>query len=424
MTYNAVVCKIHTRPHPNADNIQLGVCRGNQVVIGKDVKDGELGVFFVTDGQLSSQFAEIHDLISRTDADGKKAGGFFAQNRRVRAQKFRGEKSDGYWVPLSYFDYTGVRQSGLDEGYEFSELNNHPICNKYVTEATRRAIFNQKAQPRKANVMFAKHFETEKWRDRSDKILPDSLIIITEKQHGSSHRLARVLQPRNSTGLRKVVESVFGLVGFVPQPRWVIMHGSRNVVLNSDLDDLYYGTDFRAGSTKFLEEHLRKGEVIYGEIVGYSNVSSPIMGVQDTTGLKDKEVTKKYGPKMVYAYGQADGTCKFYVYRITQVNDDGFAIDLSWAQVKERCAEIGVEHVREVWPPFIYDDDILSLTKKIEYLVEGQSVFDPSHIREGVCIRVEHANEHFTLKHKSWLFGALEGYLKDKDEVVDAEEAA
>jgi len=51
-------------------------------------------------------------------------------------------------------------------------------------------------------------------------------------------------------------------------------------------------------------------------------------------------------------------------------------------------------------------------------------VFDPSHIREGVCIRVEHANEHFTLKHKSWLFGALEGYLKDKDEVVDAEEAA
>jgi hypothetical protein len=46
MTYSAIVARINTRPFPNADRLLLGTCLGNQVVVGLDTQDDELGVFF------------------------------------------------------------------------------------------------------------------------------------------------------------------------------------------------------------------------------------------------------------------------------------------------------------------------------------------------------------------------------------------
>lgn len=432
MTYKAIVSKITVRPHPNADSIQLGTCRGNQVVVGMDTKTGDLGCFFNTDGQLSMQFAEANNLIAVHDAAGKKiGGGFFDDNRRVRSQKFRGERSDGYWVPLSFFNYLGNVPELRQEGFEFDELKGQPICNKYVTEATARAIRNQQARPRKSNIMFAKHFETEKWREQNYKIQPGSLIVITEKLHGTSHRLAKVLRQKVYTGWRKVLVDLASRLGLAPKLEWIIVHGTRNTVLNDELTDAYYGTDFRANATRFLEPNLRKGEVIYGEIVGFVDDDKMVMERQDTEKLKDKAIFKKYGGKMAYAYGQARGTCKFYVYRITQVNEDGDAVDLSWTQVKARCSELGVSHVPELTGPFhmltgdAFPAHLNDLNTAIENTyVEGPSTLDSSHIREGVCVRVEHEKGSFILKSKSFLFGLLEGYLKERSDVVDTEEAA
>jgi aldehyde dehydrogenase (NAD+) len=65
--------------------------------------------------------------------------GMFDTNRRVRAQKFRGEVSDGFWVPLSNFSF--IKGSVLvDEGFEFDELNGTPICSKYINPATAKKI--------------------------------------------------------------------------------------------------------------------------------------------------------------------------------------------------------------------------------------------------------------------------------------------
>lgn len=52
------------------------------------------------------------------------------------------------------------------------------------------------------------------------------------------------------------------------------------------------------------------------------------------------------------------------------------------------------------------------------------STVDARHPIEGVVVRVE--SEHGTqwLKHKSVAFGILEGYLKDRDEYIDTEEAS
>lgn len=56
MAYNAIITTITTKPHPNADRIQLGLVLGNQVIVGLNVKDGDRGVYFPPDGIISGQF--------------------------------------------------------------------------------------------------------------------------------------------------------------------------------------------------------------------------------------------------------------------------------------------------------------------------------------------------------------------------------
>lgn len=109
MAYSGQICAIKTKPHTNADNVQLGVVNGNQVVIGKDIANDAIGIYFDCDGQLSEAYCTANDLCTRFNEEGKKiGGGYFASNRRVCAQNFRGEKSNGFWMPLQSLQFTGA----------------------------------------------------------------------------------------------------------------------------------------------------------------------------------------------------------------------------------------------------------------------------------------------------------------------------
>ena len=122
--YKAIITPIvNIRNHPNGDYINLGTASGYQVIIGKDTKEGVLGVFFPTDGQLSHEMCVNNSLYSTNPKTGKKMGGFFGKNRKVRAQRFRGEISEGFWMPLSGLIWTGIDLSKLEKDYEFTELN-------------------------------------------------------------------------------------------------------------------------------------------------------------------------------------------------------------------------------------------------------------------------------------------------------------
>ena len=68
MAYVAYVTKLtNVRPHPNADRLQLGDCFGNTVCVNLDYVDGQLGVYFPTDGQLSAEFCEVNNLVRKKD---------------------------------------------------------------------------------------------------------------------------------------------------------------------------------------------------------------------------------------------------------------------------------------------------------------------------------------------------------------------
>lgn len=119
MSYKAIIAKIHTRPLPGSDNIVIGTCHGYQVIVSNLTESGQLGVFFESGGQLSESFATENNLVRRKDADGNNVGGYFEENRQVRAVKMRGAKSEGFWCPLHMLQYTGVNLNNLKEGDQF-----------------------------------------------------------------------------------------------------------------------------------------------------------------------------------------------------------------------------------------------------------------------------------------------------------------
>jgi len=427
--YTAIISRVKTRPHPNADRLQLGTIAGEQVIVGLEIPDGMLMVYFPADGQLSTPFAEANDLISRTNREtGAKEGGYFAANCRVRAQRLRGELSEGFACELDKLVVAGVSQKTVDalgEGFEFTTLDDIEICRKFVNPRTRQARVGQQARKlRKKNPMFKEHLDTGQFLRDAGKIPEGALLYLTEKCHGTSGRYAvckeSVLQP--NSWWRKLWRR--------PQKtreEWVRYIGTRRTsYFPGQSEGGYYGTaTFREDFMGDVWHLLKKGETVYGEIVGYVSGSTPVMHSPSTAGVQDKKFSKRYGAQMVYSYGCEPGQHRFLVYRITLTNEDGYSVDLSWPQVKIRAAQLGLGCVPDLLAgPFLYSKDRAEeLDALVKASVEGESLLDSHHIREGVVVRIEGGLEIGALKLKSFEFKVLEGLAKDSPDNVDMEEA-
>lgn len=182
--YKAVVSKIYVTPHPDPEvhSIAVGVACNNTVIVSNKVQTGELGVYFECDGQLSLDFCKQNKLL-------REDGGYFDENRRVRAQKFRGVRSDGFWIPVDSVAFTGVSVADLKEGDTFDSLKGVQICSKYETAATRSRKAGE-ANKKKAKkevqfkAAFPKHFDTEQFRTSVKKFQVGDLITLSEKLHG------------------------------------------------------------------------------------------------------------------------------------------------------------------------------------------------------------------------------------------------
>lgn len=428
--YKGIISQITVRPHGNADRLQLGLVHGHQVVVGLDVRDGDTGVFFPTDGALSPRMCEENDLYSASARaelllPNSEKPGFFSTRRRVRAQKFRGEKSDGFWCELEKLAWTGVDLNSLTPGTEIDTLNGELVCEKYYTPATLRAMRRQEKSSRKLLIRkFPEHVDTAQFRYHVGHIPDASLIIITEKLHGTSGRFGNVLETRELSGWDRVRQWVASKIGIGVSPlatRYVQLNGTRHVILLEDTGPGFYGThEFRYEVTHGLS--LRKGEVIYFEIVGWVNETTPVMPSQP---IRDelRDVQRVYGKEMRYTYGCPPGTRQMYVYRIGQVNESGEEVDLSWFQVVARCRELGLKTVPVLDVTYFYGSHEL-LEAQVSSLMEGNSTLDPTQIREGVVVRVENDRGTQYLKSKQWLFGVLEGYIKDDETAVDLEEVS
>lgn len=437
MSYKAVVVGLsNVRPHSNADRVKLATVFGNQIVIGLDSNEGDLGIYFPSDGQLSDTFCKNNSLYRKSEMNlNKDKTGMFDENRRVRAQRFRGEISDGFWIPLDTVVLSGVND--LKEGDEFDTLDGIEICSKYINPETikiARENAGKKTRTAKTSVMFKEHFDTAQF----GKCLGDfdfgQTIIITEKLHGTSGRIGHVQVERELNWKDRLAKKL-GVK--VQESEWKYMNGTRRVVLEETSGTQFHDPTIRDKAFKLFNGNLRKGETVFFEIVGYESTGASIMPSVDTTKMGDKEFTKTYGKSMTYSYGCEPNESDVYVYRMTLTDEDGHSVDYAWDDVVKRCNEIGVKTVPHIKTLTLAElrDDLKSASsptddrtvkdtfaKLVEAYGAGTSVLDSRHIKEGVCVRIEGGLNNRTSKFKSFEFKVLEGIVKDSG-VVDAEEA-
>ena len=442
MSYCGYVTKLkNLHKHPNADRLLLGECFGNTVCVSIDSAEGEIGVYFPTDGQLSVEFAEQNNLLRKKDENGKNIGGYMDPDKRnVTSIRLRGEKSDGLYLPISCLEYTGVNMDDLNPGDTITIVNGHHICQKYIPRKKNSQGSGKGGnRTRKKKVpiapLFVEHADTEQLAYNMDAFKEGDLVEITLKMHGTSQRTAYL--PKFQKYKRTILDRIFRREG-TPVYDWGYVTGTRRTIVN-DYEGGYYGSnEFRESSAKFFEGKLHKGEAVYYEVVGFTTSGQPIMGDADNKKLNDKEFVKQYGDITRFSYGCAPDGIKmlhgrddfgffsleqkvpvndFYVYRMTMTNEDGDVVEYTPDYMRYRCEQMGCKTVPVFWKGYLnIDHDVEPvptagelMRELAELYYDGPDPIGKTHVREGVVCRIVNRPKFTAYKHKNFSFKVLSG---------------
>ena len=444
----------NVRQHPNADRMKLADCFGNTVCVGLDAAEGDIVIYFPTDGQLSVEYATKNDLVRRKDSAGNNCGGYLdPEKRNIRAIKLRGEKSDGLTMPLESLAYTGIKMEELTIGTQITVVNGHEICQKYIpysapkTSAGGAGTRAHRRAKRSVAPLFFEHADTEQLAYNLSAFKPGDEIEITLKMHGTSQRTAYV--PVLKGYKRTLWDKIMRREG-TPLYEYGYVSGTRRVVLDSYDGGFYGSNEFREQHSKTFEGKLWKGETVYYEVVGFTHTGAPIMASADNKKISDKEFTKQYGAETVFSYGCAPFAQKLtlgeyyeechaakpqsdiYVYRMTMTNEDGNVVEYTPDFMRYRCEQMGVKTVPVfckivVTGGFDHDGCPYGVADEVRDLAEsfydGPDPIGKTHVREGVVVRILNRPKFTAYKHKNFHFKVLEGIIKDTAIAPDMEEA-
>ena len=402
------------------------------VVVGlTDYKEGDLVVYF--DSNLCLSDTTVLD-IDRQSPDFTKEGfnsiaRYLARGNRVRCIKLRSTYSDGLTIPADkfYIFFKNEKEAikTLVEGFSFTEIDGIEICHKYVVPVKSQSQGTGKKRNREKNQIaivsghFPEHCDTEQLARNIRKIDPNDVIQITRKMHGTSSRTGNVLISRNIS----FVEKVFKKLGFkISSTQYEYAYGSRRVTKKIEEVDLppkqhYYSYDlWTDAGEKFFKGKLAKGEVVYYEIVGWIPNGSAIQSIKDH----------------VYNYGAPENTFRIFVYRFTLTSEDGFTIEYSTQQVRERCAQLGVDCVEQYFYGFAKDKYPEIATDenwhtnfaerlKVDYLEkDALDCISKDTADEGIVLRREVFNCD-SFKMKSLRFLDRESKEMEKEDYADIE---
>jgi len=418
--YSGFVVKVEKlKPHPNADKLQIATFFESNVCVDLNVKIGDIGIYFPTDGQLSEEYCKINKLL-------RKDGGYLDSNKRnVTTIKLRNELSDGLYMPLSSVQYTGI--NNLSVGDYITVLNGHEICRKYIPYKKENLIkINNKKKnktKRKINIapLFKEHVDTKQLVYSLAQIHPGDKLEITLKMHGTSGRTGYL--PKLKKYKRTLWERIFGLPG-KPIYEYEYMSGTRRTILNDNNSDYYGNNKFRYEHEKKFIGKLHKGETVYYEIVGFIAPHKPIMPIGNNKKLKDEEFIRRYGETTVFSYGcnEEKGESRIYVYRMTMTNEDGYVLEYSPDFMRYRCKQIGVKAVPLLFftrASLIFENNIMEI---VNSFCDGSDPIGKTHIREGVVVRVVNRPTFTAFKYKNNSFKRLEGIIKAEADMPDIEE--
>lgn len=405
--YAAVVVRLAAvNELARCDNIAGAPVLGYQAIVGKDRQPGDLGVVFTAETALSEEFARANNLHREPELNADPAEkGYLERNRRVRAIKLRGHRSDALFLPLESLAYTGFDVTKLAPGDVFDELNGHEICRKYevvskvaqpLVEKNKRKKFSRVDQK-----FIPEHVSTDQYFRVAPQIPADARIVASQKVHGTSIRIGHTLVARKLTWLERIARK---LGVNVQLTEFDYVYASRRVVkdANNPEQQHFYENDVWTHYGKRLDGVLPKNYVVYGELVGWEPNGKALQAS--------------------YTYRVPKGDAELLVYRVTVVNDQGITVDLSWDAVKEFCRDRNLRHVPELWVGQHADfnaDDWLDRRFYDDGFRQALPLEPGKTVDEGVVLRVEGIVPYFA-KVKSPAFYAFETKQNDKG-VVDLE---
>src|SRR5690606_1022899 len=199
--YPATVVKMGTmHPIEGADKIQRTVLFGNNLIVSKAVKEGDIMLYFVAGTQLSEDLCYENNLYDshELNKDTSEKGYVSSKRRHVKAIKLRGTISDGMLLPLSALDHIAL-DIKLGVGDTFTHIDDIEVCRKYVVPVKQTGTPGQK-QPKENKMkellidnQFRFHHETAHFARSLEAFTPQTEIIVTRKYHGSSLILSHVL---------------------------------------------------------------------------------------------------------------------------------------------------------------------------------------------------------------------------------------
>lgn len=431
--YCASVIQIKTlKPLENVDRVQGAIIFGNQVIVSLDTKVGDIGLYFPTETQLSHEYCHGNNLYRHKNLNSDETkSGYFEDNRRVRCVKFRGNDSEGIFMPIRSLEFTGWGSMEDYEpenfpyiGAEFDEFNGSLICNKYVKKHTRTPGAPgsrkdkkgaRKYEDKLVENQFRFHQDTSMLYKNLHKIKPDSLISITYKLHGTSGISSKILHKKELSKWQRLLR-FFG--ADIVESEYKDLCSSRKVIKTPtinpiSIDNHFYKEDIWGLAHNDLKEFLQNGMTLYYEIVGYLPSGSAIQKNFDygyTPKSKDEDST---------SYG-------IYIYRITYTNTVGKVFEFSAKQVQDWCHFNGLNAVPQLFYGYAreFSDERMTEenweekfldTIKERYNDKDCYMCTNTVPEEGCVVRVEKENFE-AYKAKSNLFYALETKANDKGE--------
>jgi len=406
--YCATIVKIeHLDIIPNMDNCLHTNFYGVKVLVGKNTKIGDVGVFFTPETEISSKLLHENNLYDNKSLNkDQNVKGYIRENGRVRAIKLRGNDSHGLFLPIAALAYL---KTNFDLGQTFNYVGDNLVCKKHIpvrhTNNASAKLKKKGARKPFSRVIpetFPEHIKTVHFLRCLPFFNSEDQIVVTEKLHGTSARFAHTVVKRQLSFLERTLKSIsFGYLKF-KQQEFALLCGSRTVVKN-DRTTGYYSNNVWLEVFDEIKHLIPKNFIIYGEIIGWDG---------------DKKIQK------AYSYRLPTRTKKFLVYRMTTINEDGFELDLPWDYIKTFCVEHGLNHVPEIFVGKMKDFDH-SIYENKDFvkdlgLTQCYPLDDEAPCSEGVVIRKEGFRPLFT-KFKSPNFVEMETKNTD-DGVISVED--
>lgn len=429
---------------------------GNDVLTQKDSDENILYLFFPAGCQISNAYLSKNNEFKESTLNmDKSQRGFFEENGRVKAIKFKGVISTGYIAPLNTMNYvvSADYMKKFKEGDEFTTIDGIDLVKKYVPKNTRtqseksnnESRYNKKLKrfDRLVNNQFRFHTDTPQLAKCLHLIKPDDIIVITDKWHGTSAVFSNLLIRTERTWYEKlaawITKPILGK--YLNFNKYDSLYSSRSVIknqyINKEAGPGYYGEDIWGVVNKELEGKIEEGISLYGEIVGYTPSGKAIQGGYDYGCIPNMEaLTAKTREFAKSTYGHVSH--RFLVYKITYTKPNGDTILFSWDQTKEYCKKYNIEHVLQLYYGRAYDftlntslcwngSDDAGRAALMESLSHNFLEKDCTHCSnkvpaEGVCVRIDGKSTYSTFKLKSKRFMTHESDELDKG-VVSIEDS-